>query len=129
MQHVPCLRFPERAGSESALTPLALHISFPSKSSRRPQNVVVSHAASTSRIAATAQVREGTRCGNAVALRPLQRLNAGTVNIAVSVARSPVSSGRIFRGGRLHNKAVNTDAQGRPLATLAPVLGRGLLPR
>jgi hypothetical protein len=29
----------------------------------------------------------------------------------------------------LHNKAVNTDAQGRPLAALAPVLGRGLLPR
>jgi hypothetical protein len=27
------------------------------------------------------------------------------------------------------NKAVNADAQGRPLATLAPVLGRGLLLR
>jgi hypothetical protein len=27
------------------------------------------------------------------------------------------------------NKAVNTDAQGRPLAALAPVLGRGLLLR
>jgi hypothetical protein len=29
----------------------------------------------------------------------------------------------------MHNKAVNTDAQGRPLASLAPVLGRGLLLR
>jgi hypothetical protein len=27
------------------------------------------------------------------------------------------------------NKAVNTDAQGRPLAALAPSLGRGLLLR
>jgi hypothetical protein len=28
-----------------------------------------------------------------------------------------------------HNKAVNTDAQGRPLPSVAPVLGRGLLLR
>ncbi len=43
----------------------------------------------------------------------------------------------VSRGGRLgrvalssmHNKAVNADAQGRPLAPLAPVLGRGLLLR
>jgi hypothetical protein len=27
------------------------------------------------------------------------------------------------------NKAVNTDAQGRPLAALTPILGRGLLLR
>jgi hypothetical protein len=129
MQHVPRLRLSERAGSESALTPLALHISFPSKGSRRPQNVVVSRAVRIECIAPSAQVREGTRCRNAVALRPLQRLNAGTVTVASSVARAPVSSGRIFRGGRLHNKAVNTDAQGRPLAALTPILGRGLLLR
>jgi hypothetical protein len=29
----------------------------------------------------------------------------------------------------MHNKAVNTDAQGRPLAALTPILGRGLLLR
>jgi hypothetical protein len=31
--------------------------------------------------------------------------------------------------GRRYNKAVNTDAQGRPLAALTPILGRGLLLR
>jgi hypothetical protein len=31
--------------------------------------------------------------------------------------------------GAMHNKAVNTDAQGRPRAARAPVLGRGLLLR
>jgi hypothetical protein len=129
MQHVPRLRLSERAGSEAALTPLALHGSYPSEGSRRPQNVVVLSAASSKHIAPAAQVREGTRCRNAVALCPLQRLNAGTGHIAGSVSRAPVSSGRIFRRGRLHNKAVNTDAQGRPLASLAPVLGRGLLLR
>jgi hypothetical protein len=129
MQHVLRLRLGARACSEASLTPLALHISSPSKGSRRPQNVVVSRVASTSCIAPAAQVREGTRCRNAVALRPLRRLNAGTAKMASSVSRASVSSGRIFRGGRLHNKAVNTDAQGRPLASLAPVLGRGLLLR
>jgi hypothetical protein len=129
MHHVLRLRFPGGERSQAALTPLAPHSSYPSEVSRRPQNVVVSSAASCKRIAPAAQVREGTRCRNTVALRPLQRLNTESVNIAGSVARSPVSSGRIFRGGRLHNKAVNTDAQGRPLAALAPVLGRGLLPR
>jgi hypothetical protein len=44
-------------------------------------------------------------------------------------AVAPVSLSPYFWGGRLHNKAVNTDAQGRPLAALAPILGRGLLPR
>ena len=34
-----------------------------------------------------------------------------------------------LRGGRMHNKAVNTDAQGRLRATRAPILGRGLLLR
>jgi hypothetical protein len=129
MHHVLRLRLSERADTEAALTPLALQSSYPSKGTRRPQNVVVSRAARIECVALAAQVREGTRCRNAVALRPLQRLNAGTVNVASSVSRAPVSSGRIFWGGRLHNKAVNTDAQGRPLATLAPVLGRGLLPR
>jgi hypothetical protein len=129
MHHVPRLRLSERAGTEGALTLLAPHIRYPSKGCRRPQNVVVSSAASSEIIAPAAQVREGTRRRIAVALGPLQRLNAGTANVASCMSLAPVSSGRNLRGGRLHNKAVNTDAQGRPLAALAPVLGRGLLPR
>jgi hypothetical protein len=129
MHHVLRLRLSERACSEASLAPVALQSSSPSKGCRRPQNVVVSSAASSEHIAPAAQVREGTRCRNSVALCPLQRLNAGTGHIAGSVSRAPVSSGRIFWGGRLHNKAVNTDAQGRPLAALTPILGRVLLLR
>jgi hypothetical protein len=129
MHHVLRLRLSERASTEAALTPLAPHTRYPSNGCPRPQNVVVSSAGSSKHIAPAAQVREGTRCRNTVALRPLQRLNAGTGNVASSVSQAPVSSGRMFRGCRLHNKAVNTDAQGRPLAALAPVLGRGLLLR
>jgi hypothetical protein len=98
MHHVLRLRLLERERSQAALTPLALQSSFPSKGSRRPQNVVVSRAVRIECIALAAQVREGTRCRNAVALRPLRRLNAGTVKVASSAARAPVSSGRIFLG-------------------------------
>jgi hypothetical protein len=55
-------------------------------------------------------------------------LESGGQHVA-SLSVAPVSSARSLRGGRLHNKPVNTDAQGRPLAALAPVLGRGLLSR
>jgi hypothetical protein len=40
-----------------------------------------------------------------------------------------LEAARPATSGRRYNKAVNTDAQGRPLAALAPVLGRGLLLR
>jgi hypothetical protein len=129
MHHVLRLCFRGGERSQAALTPLAPHSSYPSEVSRRPQNVVVSRAASTKRIAPAAQLREGTRCRNAVARRPLRKLNAGTINIAGSVAQAPVSSDRILRGGRLHNKAVNTDAQVRPhtrFASCAPILVRRL---
>jgi hypothetical protein len=36
---------------------------------------------------------------------------------------------KVNGAGMMSNKAVNTDAQGRPLAALAPLLGRGLLLR
>jgi hypothetical protein len=92
MHRVLRLRLRGRACSEAALTPLALQSSFPSKGTPRPQNVVVSRAVRIERIALAAQVREGTRCQKAVALRPLRRLNAGTANIASSVSRATVSS-------------------------------------
>jgi hypothetical protein len=78
MQHVPRLRLYERAGTEAALTLLPQQSIYLSKGSRRPQNVAVSNAASSKQIVPAAQVPEGTRCRNTVALRPLQRLNAGT---------------------------------------------------
>jgi hypothetical protein len=129
MHHVLRSRLSGRADTEAALTPLAPHIRYPSKGGRRPQNVVVPRAVRIECVALAGQVREGTRCRNAVALHPLRRLNAGIVNMAGSVAQAPVSSGRIFRGGRLHNKAVNTDAQVRPhtrFASCAPFLVRRL---
>jgi ribosomal protein L15E len=71
MHHVLRLRLSERERSQAALTPLALQSSYPSKGRRRPQNVVVSRAARIECIARAAEVREGTRCRNAVVLHPL----------------------------------------------------------